>query len=138
MTGAYISHMNASVNEESQSYWQSCCNSGIMLDSQGRFLRTHRSISARFIIVWLLCCRRRGLLDPDFLQLLSHVLLGTVLSKIVPFIYGAKPALLKLGSTTRYSEITAAVKRDSLLAAVGFAALGLWLSLKIAAKFVAA
>mgnify|MGYP001807571534 CR=1 FL=1 len=90
------------------------------------------------VLFGLLSCRRRGPFDPDFLQLLSHVLLGTVLSKIVPFIYGAKPALLKLGSTTRYSEITAAVRRDSLLAAVGFAALGLWLSLKIAAKFMAA
>lgn len=85
---------------------------------------------------WL-CCRRRGPFDPDFLQLLSHVVLGTILSKIVPFIYGAKPALLKLGSTTRYSEITAAVGRDSLLAALGVAALGLWLSFKVAAKFLA-
>jgi hypothetical protein len=90
------------------------------------------------VLFGLLSRRRRGPFDPEFLQLLSHVLLGTVLSKIVPFIYGAKPALLKLGSTTRYSEITAAVRRDSLLAAVGFAALGLWLSLKIAAKFMAA
>lgn len=81
-------------------------------------------------------CRRRGPFDPDFLQLLSHVLLGTILSKVVPFIYGAKPALLKLGTTTRYSEITAALRRDSLLAAVAFAALGLWLSLRIAAKFM--
>lgn len=81
--------------------------------------------------------RRKGPFDPDFLQLLSHVLLGTILSKIVPFIYGSKPALLKLGSTTRYSEITAAVRRDSMLAAVGFAALGLWLSFKVAAKVLA-
>jgi hypothetical protein len=36
----------------------------------------------------------------------------------------------------RYSEITAAVRRDSIMAAVGFAALGLWLSFKIAAKFM--
>lgn len=79
-------------------------------------------------------CRRRGLLDPDFLQLLSHVLLGTILSKLVPFLYGPKPALLKLGSTTPYSTIIAAVKRDSLMAAVGFAALGVWLSFKLAAK----
>lgn len=78
--------------------------------------------------------RRRGLLDPDFLQLLSHVLLGTILSKLVPFLYGPKPALLKLGSTTPYSTIIAAVKRDSLMAAVGFAALGVWLSFKLAAK----
>jgi ubiquitin carboxyl-terminal hydrolase 48 len=81
--------------------------------------------------------RRRGLFDTDFLQLLSHVVLGTILSKLMPFLYGAKPALLKLGSAdTRYSTITAAVRRDSLLAAVGFAALGLWLSFKIAARFL--
>lgn len=72
------------------------------------------------------------------MQLLSHVALGFILSKIVPFIYGTKPALLKLGTTIRYSEITAAVRRDSMLAAVGFAALGLWLGLKIAAKFMGA
>eukprot|EP00878_Enallax_costatus_P016055 GHUV01016834.1.p1 GENE.GHUV01016834.1~~GHUV01016834.1.p1 ORF type:complete len:473 (+),score=145.50 GHUV01016834.1:831-2249(+) len=81
--------------------------------------------------------RRRGILDPDFLQLLSHVVLGTILSKIVPFLYGSRPALLKLGSAdTRYSTITAAVRRDSLLAAVGFAALGLWLSYKIVTKLL--
>lgn len=86
----------------------------------------------------VLCsCRRRGLLDRDFLQLLSHVLLGTILSKIVPFLYGSKPALLKLGSAdTRYSTITAAVKRDSLMAAVAFAALGLWLSFRLAIKLL--
>lgn len=61
--------------------------------------------------------RRRGPLDPDFLQLLSHVILGTVLSKIVPFLYGSKPKLLELGSAP-YSEILAAVKRDSLGAAI--------------------
>jgi ubiquitin carboxyl-terminal hydrolase 48 len=80
--------------------------------------------------------RRRGLLDPDFLQLLSHVLLGTILSKLLPFLYGSKPALLKLGSTAPYSTIVAAVKRDSIMAAVGFAALGVWLSLKLAARFM--
>lgn len=63
-------------------------------------------------------------------------MLGTLLSKIVPFLYGAKPALLKLGTTIRYSEITAAVRRDSVLAAVGFAAFGLWLSFKVAVKFL--
>lgn len=89
------------------------------------------------VFVLRCCCRRRGPFDPDFLQLLSHVVVGTLLSKIVPFLYGAKPALLKLGTTIRYSEITAAVRRDSLMAAVGFAALGLWLSLKIAARFMA-
>jgi len=95
------------------------------------------SINMLSLIHACLACRRKGPFDPDFLQLLSHVLLGTILSKIVPFIYGSKPALLKLGSTTRYSEITAAVRRDSMLAAVGFAALGLWLSFKVAAKVLA-
>lgn len=80
---------------------------------------------------------RRGLLDTDFLQLLCHVLLGTLLSKLLPFLYGDKPALLKLGSTIPYSDITRAVRRDSLLAAVGFAALGLWLSFKLAVKLFA-
>jgi hypothetical protein len=42
--------------------------------------------------------RRRGIFDTDFLALLAHVLLGTVLSKIVPFLYGARPALLQLGA----------------------------------------
>lgn len=42
--------------------------------------------------------RRKGIFDPDFLALLSHVVLGTILSKIVPFIYGARPALLQLGA----------------------------------------
>lgn len=82
-------------------------------------------------------CRRRGPFDPDFLQLLSHVVLGSILSKVLPFLYGTKPALLKLGTTIRYSEITAAVRRDSILAAVGFAMLGLFLSFKLAAKFLA-
>lgn len=75
--------------------------------------------------------------DPDFLQLLSHVVLGTILSKILPFLYGSKPALLRLGSTIPYSTITAAVRRDSLLAAVGFAVLGLWVSFKLVTKFAA-
>lgn len=84
---------------------------------------------------WLcIHCRRKWLGDPDFLQLLSHVLLGTVLSKLLPFLYGAKPALLKLGTTTPYSKISAAVKRDSLMAAAGVIVLGLWLSLKLVAK----
>jgi ubiquitin carboxyl-terminal hydrolase 48 len=61
--------------------------------------------------------RRRGPFDPDFLQLLSHVLLGTVLSKIIPFLYGARPALLTLGSRTPYSKILGAVTRDAALTA---------------------
>ncbi|GFR39880.1 hypothetical protein Agub_g382 [Astrephomene gubernaculifera] len=60
--------------------------------------------------------RRKGPFDPDFLQLLAHVLLGSLLSKVVPFLYGPKPALLRLGSGVSYSTITAAVRRDSLLA----------------------
>jgi ubiquitin carboxyl-terminal hydrolase 48 len=72
--------------------------------------------------------RRRGPFDPDFLQLLSHVLLGTILSKILPFLYGARPALLTLGSRTPYSKILGAVTRDAaitaalVLAALFFAA----------------
>ncbi|GIL95578.1 hypothetical protein Vretimale_1533 [Volvox reticuliferus] len=60
--------------------------------------------------------RRKGPFDPDFLQLLAHVILGTLLSKIVPFLYGPKPALLRLGSGIPYSQITAAVQRDAKLA----------------------
>lgn len=60
----------------------------------------------------------RGLLDPDFRQLMSHVALGFLLSKIVPFLYGPKPAIMKLGSNTRYSEILASVNRDSAVAAL--------------------
>eukprot|EP00877_Chromochloris_zofingiensis_P014865 jgi/Chrzof1/9632/Cz04g10110.t1 len=78
--------------------------------------------------------RRRWLLDPDFVQLLSHVVLGMLLSKIVPFLYGDKPALLKLGSTTPYSTIRKAVARDSLAAAVGVTVLALWLIVKLVAK----
>jgi len=59
---------------------------------------------------------RKGPLDPDFLQLLSHVVLGTVLSKLVPFLYGDKPKLLQLG-TAPYGEILAAVQRDAAAAA---------------------
>ncbi|EFJ43553.1 flagellar-specific protein Ssa14 [Volvox carteri f. nagariensis] len=62
--------------------------------------------------------RRKGPFDPDFLQLLAHVILGTLLSKIVPFLYGPKPALLRLGSGIPYSQITAAVQRDAKLAVV--------------------
>jgi kynurenine 3-monooxygenase len=82
--------------------------------------------------------RRRGLFDADFLQLLSHVLVGTVLSKLVPFIYGSKPALLSLGSTTPYSRIISAVRRDSAIAAAAFAAFGVWLALKLARAFAGA
>jgi hypothetical protein len=39
--------------------------------------------------------------------------------QIVPFLYGPKPALLRLGSGIPYSQITAAVRRDAKLA-VGF------------------
>lgn len=78
--------------------------------------------------------RRRGIFDPDFLALLAHVLLGTILSKIVPFIYGARPALLQLGAGLPYSKILKAVRRDAAAAAVLLAGLGVWLGTKIAAK----
>jgi len=61
--------------------------------------------------------------NADFASLLVHVLLGTVLSKVVPFIYGPKPALLSLGSQTPYGDIKAAVSRD----AAGGALVGLGL-----------
>ncbi|PNH10362.1 Kynurenine 3-monooxygenase [Tetrabaena socialis] len=76
--------------------------------------------------------RRKGPFDPDFVQLLAHVILGTVLSKIVPFLYGPKPALLQLGSGIPYSQITAAVARDAKLAVV----LGVALVLLLIAKLL--
>lgn len=78
--------------------------------------------------------RRRGLLDVDFLALLAHVLLGTILSKVVPFLYGAKPALLQLGAGLPYSQILKAVRRDAAAAALGLAALGVWLGTRLAAR----
>jgi hypothetical protein len=79
-------------------------------------------------------CRRRGIFDTDFLALLAHVLLGTILSKVVPFLYGAKPALLQLGAGLPYSKILKAVRRDATAAAVGLAAVGVWLGTRIAAR----
>ena len=78
--------------------------------------------------------RRRGIFDTDFLALLAHVLLGTILSKLVPFLYGARPALLQLGAGLPYSKILKAVKRDAAAAAVLLAALGVWVGSRIAAK----
>ncbi|KAG2449076.1 hypothetical protein HYH02_005825 [Chlamydomonas schloesseri] len=75
--------------------------------------------------------RRKGPFDPDFLQLLAHVILGTILSKIVPFIYGSRPALLRLGSGIPYSQITAAVARDAKLAAVLLLALVAFVAAKV-------
>lgn len=48
----------------------------------------------------------------------NDVLSGTILSKIVPFWYGPKPALLQMGGSTDYSYIMTAVRRDGQLAAV--------------------
>jgi hypothetical protein len=61
---------------------------------------------------------------------------GTLLPKVGPFLYGPKPALLKLGSLTPYSEVTAAVRRDSGAFALGLAALGL-AALGLALAFMA-
>lgn len=41
---------------------------------------------------------------------------GTVASKVVPFLYGPKVALLSLGSQTPYSTIYDSVKRDAAIA----------------------
>lgn len=58
--------------------------------------------------------RRSGIFDFSFLQLLSHVVVGTVLSKLVPKLYGPKPAIFSIGSADmRYSQITDAVRRDA-------------------------
>lgn len=75
--------------------------------------------------------RRKGPLDPDFLQLLAHVLLGTILSTLVPFLYGKRPALLQLGSGLPYSKIVAAVKRDAAAALVGVVAALLFVLAKL-------
>ncbi len=80
---------------------------------------------------------RKGWGEPGFVQLLLHVMVGSVLSKLVPNMYGPKPALLRLGSRVPYSEITAAVERDSVIA-VGLMvllALGLYAALKAARVF---
>ncbi|MEW5313392.1 MAG: hypothetical protein WDW38_004963 [Sanguina aurantia] len=79
---------------------------------------------------------RRGPLDPDFLQLLAHIALGTALSKLVPFLYGDQPALAALGSRMPYSVILRAVRRDALAAALGFVALLLFGAVKYAAGVV--
>lgn len=71
------------------------------------------------------------------MALLAHVLLGTILSKIVPFLYGSRPALLQLGAGLPYSKILKAVRRDALAAAVLLAALGVWLGTKFAFKLAA-
>jgi hypothetical protein len=81
--------------------------------------------------------RRRGIFDADFLALLAHVLVGTILSKLVPFLYGARPALLQLGAGLPYSKILRAVRRDAAAAAVGLAALGVWAGSKLAARLAA-
>ncbi|KAL6759374.1 monooxygenase [Haematococcus lacustris] len=62
----------------------------------------------------------------DFFLLAAHVVLGTVLSKLLPFIYGSTPALLRLGSE-RYSVIYSAVRRDAALAVALAASLSIWL-----------
>lgn len=72
--------------------------------------------------------RRKGPFDPDFLQLLSHIVVGVILSKIVPFLYGEKPKLFMLGSAP-YSEILGAIERDSkgllfLVIAIAIALIG--------------
>eukprot|EP00798_Chlamydomonas_sp_ICE-L_P016017 gene16017-22155_t len=66
--------------------------------------------------------RRQGLIDLNLVQLLSHVVVGTILSKLVPFLYGKDVALLKLGSLP-YGSILRAVQRDSAGAAAFFLAL---------------
>ncbi len=39
----------------------------------------------------------QGPLDPDFLQLLSHVVVGTILNKLLPFLYRKPCAPTMLG-----------------------------------------
>ncbi len=75
--------------------------------------------------------RRKGLLDPDFLQLLSHIVIGTLLSKLVPFLYGPKVKLLQLGTTTPYAEIMAAINRDSKIGLGMVVVLGLAVAAKL-------
>ena len=76
--------------------------------------------------------RKKGIFDPDFMKLLSHIILGTILSKLVPYWYGKKPLLLSLGGDARYSHIMAAIQRYSSAAAVMFAAVVLLVVFKIA------
>ncbi len=58
-------------------------------------------------------------------------LLPLSLTQIVPFLYGPRPALLRLGSGIPYREITAAVRRDAKLAAFLLLAIALFITAKI-------
>lgn len=78
----------------------------------------------------LTCMPPTVLLANPFLQV--HVLLGTVMSKLLPFVYGKKPALLSLGSQTPYSDIRKAVSRDFAAGVTVLAAVLLYAALKVA------
>jgi kynurenine 3-monooxygenase len=70
----------------------------------------------------------------DAFQLLAHVLLGSVLGKVVPWLYGGrrKPALLSLGSPEiSYGQILSDVRRDAAVVAAGLVALGAWLAARV-------
>ena len=60
-----------------------------------------------------------------------HARTGTILSKTVPFLYGDKVALMKLGSE-KYSNIYNAVQRDAAVTAVLVAGLLAWGGAKVA------
>jgi 2-polyprenyl-6-methoxyphenol hydroxylase-like FAD-dependent oxidoreductase len=82
--------------------------------------------------------RRRGLFDKDFVSLFAHVILGTILSKVVPFLYGPRPALLRLGSKDMpYSQILKAVRRDAAAAAVLVAGAVAWFAWRFFARLAA-
>jgi kynurenine 3-monooxygenase len=81
---------------------------------------------------------KQGWGEPGFVALLLHVMVGSLLSKLVPGMYGPKPALLRLGSLMPYSEIGAAVERDSVIAVglMGLLALGVFAAIKAARMFL--
>jgi ubiquitin carboxyl-terminal hydrolase 48 len=66
----------------------------------------------------------------DAFQLLAHVVLGSLLGRVAPFLYGGRrrPALLSLGSPdTSYGQILRDVRRDAAVVAAGLVALAAWL-----------
>jgi hypothetical protein len=54
----------------------------------------------------------------------------------VPFLYGPRPKLLTLGSTTPYRHILADVRRDARAALFGFTAFVAWVLARVAVSLM--
>ncbi|DBA72080.1 TPA: hypothetical protein ACH3X2_010809 [Trebouxia sp. C0005] len=59
-----------------------------------------------------------AVLDLKFLKIVMHVVFGSAVHKLLPFIRNEKPAMVRLGSDLRYSEIMQEVNRDAATVAV--------------------